>query len=186
MKKSSLKFLVVFCSLTFCLSGCDFFKSEKSIRLDSLNEQLTKLNKTYKGKEIVLSSKLSDSIFKDKTKKSNTILVYYNADCSVCYKELQQWKNLISYFKEIDKNLNIKFILFTLTKAQTEAGLKKTGFSKSLIVYDKKNDFLKQYEHVEDKEFNTMLLDKDNKIVTIGSPLKSDNLKRIYTELITK
>jgi hypothetical protein len=112
------------------------------------------------------------------------MLIYYDANCSTCFTKLENWKNNLDYFKKIDKNLNIKFILYSDDSLMTDINLEKTNFPKSLIVYDKDNSYLKEYEHVIEYAYNTMLLNENNEIIFIGSPQVSSNLKKHYTKLI--
>jgi hypothetical protein len=144
------------------------------------------LNTSFKGKKIALQNQeLFDRLFKEKRKQSNSMLIYYDADCWVCFEELKKWKSVIPYFKKADQNLNLKFILFTEDQSRTVTSLEKINFPKSLVVYDRNNTFLKQYKHISNKPYNTMLLDKDHRILFIGSPLNSENLKEHYIQLIS-
>ncbi len=180
------KFLVILSSLfLFFFSNCDFFKAEDSKKLSKLNKELIKLNNTYKNEKVVLSKEIFDNLFKKKKERNYSILAYYDVDCGACFLELNEWKKLIDYFENIDKSLNIKFILSSDDKNKTDIDLEKNDFPKSLVIYDKGDSFLRQYSHSNNKAYNTMLLDKHNKIIFIGSPLKSDNLKKHYAKLIS-
>ncbi len=170
--------------LIFALYGCNSFESDESKKLTEMNEKLIGINDSYKNKKIELSEELYKDVFKNKKEDSFSMLVYYDANCSVCFTKLKEWINNIDYFKKVDENLNIKFILYSDDPNLTDINLESTDFPKSLIVYNNDNSYLKKYEHLIEYPFNTMLLNKDNEIVFIGSPKVSDNLKEHYTKLI--
>lgn len=168
----------------FCLVNCNVFENENSVILEKLNAELKTLNGKFKNKKVILDPELSNSNFEKTNIKNYNIIVYYDADCHVCFEELEKWEGLISYFKNIDKSLNINFVLHTENKSRTETNLDEIDFNKSLVFYDKRNSFYKNYNHVTNKAYNTMLVDEENKILFIGSPLRSENLKKHYTKLI--
>ena len=181
--KFKITFLM-FLGIVILLSSCNFFESSSSKKLTSMNKELTNLNKKYKNTKIDLSLNLYTKVFKGKTQSNLSMLIYYDANCSTCFTKLKNWKGNLDYFKEIDKNLNIKFILYSNDSLNTNINLEKTNFPKSLIAYDKDNSYLKKYEHVTEYAYNTMLLNKNNEIIFIGSPQVSSNLRKHYTKLI--
>lgn len=178
------KIIAIF-SILLLLSSCNYFKSDKTKKLESLNKELVNLNDKLKNEKIVLTDAAYNNILKNKSKEDYSIVVYYDANCSVCFTELKKWKSLIPDFKKVDENLNIKFILHTTDTLMTSINLKNSEFDKELVFYDERNDFLEKYEHALIKAYNTMLLDENNEIIFIGSPLKSNNIKKHYTQLIT-
>ena len=74
-------------------SSCNLFKSEESKRLEILNKELVRLNKSLKDKHLSIEKQdLFNDIFERKTKNSYSIIVYYDADCWTCFEELKIWK----------------------------------------------------------------------------------------------
>jgi hypothetical protein len=171
-------------SFALIISSCSFFESSSSKEITSMNKELTNLNKKYKDKKIDLSANLFNKVFKNKKDGDLSMLIYYDANCTICFTKLKKWKDNLDYFKKTDKNLNIKFILYSDDSLMTDINLEKTNFPKSLIVYDTDNSYLKKYEHVLEYPYNTMLLNKNNEIIFIGSPQVSSNLRKHYTKLI--
>ena len=171
-------------SFIFILSSCSFFESSNSKKLASKNKELTNLNKKYKGKKIDLITNLLNKVFKSKKDGDLSMLIYYDANCSVCFMKLKKWESNIEYFKRLNDDLNIKFILYSEDSLVTDINLKESNIPKSLVVYDNNNSYLRKYEHSIEYAYNTMLLNKDNEIIFIGSPQVSNNLKMHYTKLI--
>lgn len=182
-----MKFNIFFLlPLFLILISCNLFKSEKAKKIEKLNKELIIINDKYKNQKIQLAEKISNEIFQDKKKEAYSIITYYDANCSVCYIELEKWKDLLPYFKEIDSDINIKFILFSDDEIMTEINLDNSQFPKNLVVFDSRNSYLDTYRHVLTKAYNCMLLDENNEILFIGSPLNSENIKKHYAKLITK
>jgi peroxiredoxin len=185
MKKNKQLFLILTSCLLMTFLGCNTFTSDSSKKLEKLNKELIELNNTYRSKKIALQNpSLLNDLFRNELDNDYSVLVYYDADCWVCFEELSAWQEIINHFKKIDSKINIKFILSTNDLEKTKKNLGKINFSESYIVIDTDNSFLKHYKHVSYKPYNTMLLDKNKKILFIGSPLKSKNLKKYYSELI--
>ncbi len=164
------------------LTSCDSFRSEEARKLASMNEKLIEINNTFKNKEFMGKAE----ILENRKNDVHSIIVYYDANCSVCFSDLKLWKELIKYFEEIEKDIHFKFILSSGDKNLTDINLKDIDFPKSNVVYDTNHEFLKTYRFADNKAYNTLLLDKDNKVVFIGSPLVSDNLKKHYKNIISK
>ena len=172
-------------SFAFFLLGCNMFMSEEEKNLLKMNEKLINLNKKFKNTKIAIEGKLYDDVFEDKLEKSYSLLVYYDANCSICFSQLEVWKkNHLAYFQELDYKLNIKFILFSDDIDVTNINLEYFNFPKPLIVHDEKKQFIRRYVHAIDKAYNTMLLNDKNEIIFIGSPTLSPNLKKHYKLLI--
>ncbi|WP_281989365.1 hypothetical protein [Aquimarina aggregata] len=176
---------ILLCSFIFLFQNCNFLQSENSRQLDSLNNELKELNNIYTNKELQLTSSLFNRIIKNKENAKHTLLVYYSADCSSCFEQLKRWEQTLLYFQGFGNNLNIKFILYTNDETIIEEELEKVNFPKSYVIYDHRNEFIKRYDHAAEYPYNTMLLDKDYKILFIGSPLDSESIKKHYTELIS-
>jgi hypothetical protein len=179
------KYLILISVFLF-FGSCDLLKSDETKALETLNEKLDTINNSFKGKDVLLEKNLFNKVLKEKKNKAYSMLIYYDANCSICYTELEKWQDLIVYFKTVDNNLNIKFILFSDDELLTKVNLENSKFPKELVVFDKRNSFLNDYRHLINKPYNTTLLDENNKIVFVGSPLQSENLKKHYTELIKK
>jgi hypothetical protein len=171
--KSMYKYF--FCLLLLFFFSCN--RSTKPDRLLELNERATELNSSYKGKKLIYKS--FDNY------GDPTIVVYYDANCSVCFEQLTKWKGQIDYFVTIRSKINFRFILHTDNIQTLESSLKSIGFPLELVIIDEGNTFLNTYQFVSEKAFNSILLNKDDEILMIGSPLVSKNIKNHYTALLS-
>jgi len=169
-------------SLLFLFTCCD---SQRSKKISALNDKATDLNATYAGKILWYDS--SSYTFSSKANlltENPTIIVYYDANCSVCFEQLQKWKEEIKYFKGINASIDFRFVLSAENIDQLKTNLEKGDFPLEYVVVDKKNRFVEQYNFVLDKAFNAILLNKQHKILMIGSPLVSGTIKKHFTRLL--
>lgn len=90
---------IIFFLILLFIFSCK--ESEDSKKLAAMNEKLTNLNKKFKNKKIELEPKLQKTVFKNKPDSAQSLLVYYDANCSVCFSKLEKWKTNVNYFKEI-------------------------------------------------------------------------------------
>ena len=103
-----------------------------------------------------------------------------SALCSPCYiKSLGEWESFLSEFKDGDIDL-----VFVLQPKKREIISAKSVLSnrkyKFPIYLDTTGIFLRMNKHIPQNEiFHSMLLDKKNKVLVIGNPLKNKEVNKI-------
>lgn len=105
-------------------------------------------------------------------------LIYFDANCGVCFEKMQVWKDdIIPYFQN-DNLIGFHFILNSRDTIVTDYFLKeKIQFPTKWVYFD--NEVIpKALPFMVDNEFfNTVFVDENGTILQIGSPLYFKNVK---------
>lgn len=111
-----------------------------------------------------------------------------DASCGTCIGHINAWNELIPDFNRY----KVPIILicssddnFKLIKYFCNTGkIKDFGYP---FFLDQSNEFVKKNKFMAtDKNFETVLTDRNNKILAIGSPVHSKGIKEIYFKEIEK
>lgn len=168
-------------SILFLLTNisCNHFKAKREIT-DIVNNNI--------GREIRFPVSLHpiNNVAIDKLWKNNNInmklVVYTDGDCGVCIAELAKWNQYLktnkSLFNEIDKI----FIVYSNNYTFFEYNIEKAGITLP-FVYDSLNQFI--YENrLDEPLLHTLILNQDNTILLIGSPLENQAMQEIYKRVL--
>jgi hypothetical protein len=127
---------------------------EKEITFDSIESQATNNKNFY----------LEDLIYRNKK-----VLVYIDGNCGKCVSELTYWQNFMQEFSN-DTTIGFVYIISSDNIFQTVYNLKRSNFNAPLF-YDKNGLFFSTNQFSYDKNFQSMILNKSNEVIFIGSPL---------------
>ncbi len=177
MKKLYLLLVVVVC---FC--SCQESREEAMLRL--VNEWNGKEIKfptrsvfTVQGKDTV------DFEFKDADYK---VVTYIDSvGCTSCKLQLDRWKELVA---EVDSlsNGRVPFLFYFHPKDKKELRYltRRDDFTYP-VCFDEQDELNRLNQFPSDMTFQTFLLDKENKVVAMGSPVLNPKVKELYLGLIT-
>lgn len=120
------------------------------------------------------------------------ILSYYNtSECTSCrLKELAKWKNIMSEVKNTQDSLinmnNIEFVfIFNVGEQLHELELNLRLHKLNIpVMFDMKGEFEKINSLPSPEMFHCFLLDKNNKILIVGSPVKNEKIWLLYKKKI--
>ena len=132
---------------------------------------------TVQGKDVV------DFNYRDAEYK---ILVYTDSvGCTSCKLQLPKWKRMIA---EVDSLTGgrVPFLFYFHPKDPKELRfyLRKDNFTYPVCFEE--DDYINRLNRFpSDMTFQTMLLNKENKVVAIGSPVLNPKIKDLYLEIIT-
>lgn len=120
--------------------------------------------------------------------KFSRLIVYYDStECQSCrINKLYEWENVIK--KENTSNGKFE-VMFVFSPNSNQSPLLKrtlatTKFS-HVVWLDEKNVFLRNNSFIpRDIRFHVFLLDKNNKIIFVGSPLDSKEMCAIFNETL--
>ena len=132
---------------------------------------------TVQGKDVV------DFNYRDAEYK---ILVYTDSiGCTSCKLQLPKWKRMIA---EVDSLTGgrVPFLFYFHPKDSKELRffLRRDNFTYPVCFEE--DDYINRLNRFpSDMTFQTMLLDKENKVVAIGSPVLNPKIKDLYLEIIT-
>lgn len=127
-----------------------------------------------------------DSIYIQKRQKPN-IVVYYNLQgCSSCkLKELLEWKILLNSIDSLkSEEFYIKFVM-NVGNQQNKVTVDLIAYDfRYSVFYDLKGNFEKLNKLPWDPIYHTFLLDKNNKVILVGSPIHNDKMWNLYKKTI--
>ncbi|MDR1340067.1 MAG: hypothetical protein LBK58_08465 [Prevotellaceae bacterium] len=124
-----------------------------------------------------------DTICPDIWSKPYKILTYVDSiGCTGCQLGLPQWKQFIdlSVIEQLD--IGFIFIVHSVDYEIFELMLQESDFHYP-IIYDRNNDFDK-LNHFSKSAYRTFLIDKDNKVLLLGSPVYNPELIKLYKKTI--
>ena len=173
MKKIFLFFICL-----YCLISCN--NDTKKIEL---------LLQDWEGKEIMFPKDLlfyaGDRDTSISIVNKFKIISYVDSlGCTSCKLKLDGWKNLISYMDSIYPH-QIQTLLFLHPKTVDELKvmLRRADFEYPVCL-DINDSFNKLNRFPSDMNFQTFLIDKNNKILAIGNPVFNPKVKELYLKII--
>lgn len=154
-------------------------------------DEITLLMKEWEGKEIIFPSNLEFTIqgrskVKPLDENSDYKIVTYvdSMGCTSCKLRLLLWKKLIF---EVDSlsNFGVPFYFFFYPKKRSElySILRRDDFIYPVCI-DEKDTFNKLNHISVNDQFQTFLLDRNNRVVAIGNPTNNLKVKELYVKII--
>lgn len=164
-----------------CLLGCK--------RVNTYGE-VAQLAKEWNGKEIVFPDSLEFTLFGkdfvcDTIPLSEYKIVTYidSLGCASCKLRLPSWMELIQQLDAMDRKVPVLFYLHPLDSRSLKAVLRRDNFNYPVCMDT--DDQLNRINHFPSTiDFQTFLLDKDNKVVAIGNPVHNPKIKELYLNIL--
>ena len=132
---------------------------------------------TVQGKDVV------DFNYRDAEYK---ILVYTDSiGCTSCKLQLPKWKRMIAEVDSLTGG-SVPFLFYFHAKDPKELRfyLRRDNFTYPVCFEE--DDYINRLNRFpSDMTFQTLLLNKENKVVAIGSPVLNPKIKDLYLEIIT-
>lgn len=177
-----MKYLHLMLSLLLLLPSCK--ENEK--------ERITHLVNDWQGKEIIFPQNITFTRFVTDTvdykipQSKYKVLIYVDSiGCTSCKLQLHKWKEFITYVDSVT-NKQVPFLFFFQSKDNKELRymLKVDKFDRPICV-DSNNKLNLLNNFPTDIMFQTFLLDKENKVVTLGNPIYNLSIKNLYLKQLT-
>lgn len=152
--------------------------------------QLTKLVEEWQGKEILFPTNPEiklyghDTTYPELFSREYKILNYIDTNgCTECRLKLFDWQLLKEEVDSLNLDVAVVFVAWVKSYKQLEEIQKLNRFNTPLI-YDRTGqaDSLNHFPTISG--FQTFLLDKDNRVVLIGSPINNEVLWNLYKKTI--
>lgn len=111
------------------------------------------------------------------------MVVYTDSSgCTPCKFPTSEWGYYINQLQILSRNINFVFI-FQKESAILEEEFRIQGIYWP-IIYDTANLFIQKNNLPTSARFHTFLLDKNEKIILVGSPVKNKKVWQLYKEMI--
>lgn len=158
----------------------------------SREKEIAKIMQEWVGREIIFPTDLVftvegvDTIIDEKEKHYEYTVVYYvdSVGCTSCKLQLPLWK---AFIRDVEKftpsTVGIRLILCPKDLNDLLYTLKYHNF-KYPVCIDLDDSFNKVNHLSSIPDFQTFLLDKDNRIVAIGNPIHNAKIKELFLKII--
>lgn len=155
-------------------------------------ERITNLVKEWNGKEIIFPSHTyfsilgQDTVKLDFIRKSKYSIVTYvdSIGCISCKLKLDSWTSFIQNLDSITRsNVPVYFFMHPSDTRSVRNVLKRYNFNYPVCI-DEKDSFNILNHFPIDLDFQTYLLDTNNKVVAIGNPVLNPKIKELYLNII--
>jgi len=179
--KVSWYFFFLFTSCLMLLSSCSSPESKAKSVIENwmAREVIIPHN-------IIFKSITTDTISKYIFNHSYKILVYVDSvGCTGCRLGLVDWKAFIDRCQSKGYDVGFLFVIQSSDYTKFEQKLEIEKFTYP-VIYDLTDKFNSLNKFPEDDKFRTFLLDKDNKVVLIGSPIRSEKIWKLYIDVLSK
>jgi len=124
-----------------------------------------------------------DTVCEYFSNKQYKIFTYIDSvGCIGCQFDLYNWKRLIESCG--DFRVNFVFVIFSSDYEFLERALNAFHFNIP-VIYDYNDEFNKT-NHFPPAPYRTFLLDKENKVQLIGSPINNPNMWELYKKTLTQ
>lgn len=176
-----MRYTLLYIITLFLLLSCSG-KTEQEERYAEIVSQ-------WQGREIKLPAVMTDFLTGDTINLDDadfTILTYIDSTgCTGCKMKLPLWDEFIESIDSI-QNAYAKVIIIVNSNDEDEVAhtLIKHDYNHP-VYYDKENRIYDSNQFSESKMLQTMLLDKEKKVVAIGNPIFSTKIAELYNSLLS-
>ena len=143
------------------------------------------------GKEIRMVEGLpcrvlgNDTLVGDMFSKPCKILVYVDSiGCTPCRLQLPEWKALLEEMKPVHDRVSVLFVFQPQNIEELDMLFLRYGV-RTPYFQDEDEKFKKVNSFPGDMSSQVFLLDKDNRVVLVGSPIGNTKLWQLYRKQIT-
>lgn len=131
------------------------------------------------------SNKKSMSTLKELChKKIKKTVILVDGDCGACVGEFILWNDFKKKNENLFRNCSLIYIVKTSNISRFEYITEKAGINFTYYI-----DTLDQYcklNNINHPALNTILVDENNKIKQIGSPVRNRKIEKLYRKFLTE
>lgn len=157
---------------------------------DEKRSDFVQLANEWNGKEIIFPDSLEFTLFGkdlvcDTIPLSEYKIVTYidSLGCASCKLRLPSWMELIQQLDAMDRKVPILFYLHPFDSRSLKAILRRDNFNYPVCM-DADDQLNKINRFPSNIDFQTFLLDKDNKVVAMGNPVHNPKVKELYLNIL--
>lgn len=105
-------------------------------------------------------------------------------ECNICQMQLLQWN---VYIRKLNRRYgNIPLVFVIAEEPGVAVGSVRSGHCPAMVLSDPTHMFWKENELPASPVFNTFLLDGDNRVILVGSPIGNPKLQELYERTIAR
>lgn len=159
---------------------------------DKKVKEAEKIVKEWTGKQILFPTSSQsvildrDTVCPDLFEKDYKILLYVDSTgCTDCKLGLRNWQELIHEADSVAPD-KLGFLFFFYPKNEKELYyiMKRDRFYYPVFI-DRQNEIDRLNHFPKDPRYQCFLLDKDNKVISIGNPKQNPMIWKLYKQIIT-
>jgi len=177
----STQFLVLIC-ITVSFSFCNNSSKETKEKVTEWMGDTLYLPETSK----IL---YRDSVYQNGEAINNyaslKIATLISGDCNACVDAIRRWNKFFQFIGS-KKEAEILFYLETSKLIYFRASLYKPVIYKYPLIIDEKFKFADSNNLPEEKQYQTFLLDSNNRVLLVGNPVYNEKLMKLYKQEIKK
>ena len=181
--KVLIAYLLLF-SITICFCSCSKEQGNQDETTEIVNQMI--------GDTLVLPkiSKVlhNDSLYHQNITKAKGIKIttFIQGDCSLCIDDLKNWHELFQYTKS-KMGVDMLFYLYSSDLEYFINNIYSQELYKYPLILDQNYEYSDNNSlPIDRKQYQTFLLDSNNKVVLVGNPVYNEKLKNLYIEEIEK
>lgn len=175
------------CRILYIIFFSFFLISCKETR----KERLLRLMQKWDGREIIYSPDMNfaiqglDTLCLDSIQYKYKIVTYIDSvGCMSCKLNLAKWQNFVTVVDSIfPHTVFFQFVFQPYKLNELMLNLKREKF-RCPVCIDMKDQFNKLNKFPKEIEFNTFLLDENNRVLAIGNPTHNSKIKELYLRIL--
>lgn len=121
-----------------------------------------------------------DTILPEWASNQYKILNYIDTNgCTPCRLKFFEWKMFLLEAQKMNLNISLLFVVYATDYRLLEIVQKENGFDYP-IIYDRKDSINLLNNFPKNANYQTFLLDDQNKVILVGSPVRNDSMWELY------
>lgn len=180
MRNASILLIGVFFALMSCSEKESFKKGIIQLQSHPITLPLDKMRCMWNGKDTLsLHGKINPNF--------KLVVFLDTVACSSCeLKAMYMWNEMLDKTKMYAPELSVYFIFLPLNKDLDSFYFTMRTMSPSLPIYvDTAGVFIRENPHIpRESVYHTFLLDKDNRVVLVGNPSRSEKIAEMFWQIV--
>lgn len=169
------------CRCILFILSCIFFMSCRNNPFSKEKERISDIVSKMQGKFISFPLEMLNNVIMDSLLSKEFKLVAYidSAKCMECNLALDEWSVKIREMRKVNEEVSFLFIINSNNYSVIKSLLNKHRFDYPVFI-DTTNSFYNLNSLNKDSKFQFFLLDRDNKIILVGNPIRNNSIWMLY------